>query len=73
MQPPENVAPVVAFLCSDACTFTGQYFLVDGDSLGRFPALAPVMHKKPDTGDWTMDSIGDAIAVLGVAAQKEVY
>ena len=58
---PANVSPVVAYLASDLCTFTGETFLVRGGSIKR---LAPWTTDEGVEKDerWTVDAIADAMS-----------
>ena len=56
--PPSQVAPAVAFLGSEACTFTGEVWSVGGGSVSRFfTGLTPGWFKHPDRGPITVDEV----------------
>jgi len=40
-QGPEHVAAVAAYLCTEACGFSGQTLFVQAGAVGPFPAMAP--------------------------------
>jgi NAD(P)-dependent dehydrogenase (short-subunit alcohol dehydrogenase family) len=56
--PPSQVAPAVAFLGSEACTFTGEVWSVGGGSVSRFfTGLTPGWFKHPDRGPISVDEV----------------
>jgi NAD(P)-dependent dehydrogenase (short-subunit alcohol dehydrogenase family) len=55
---PSQVSPAVAFLGSEACTFTGEVWSVGGGSVSRFfTGLTPGWFKHPSHGQVTVDEV----------------
>jgi NAD(P)-dependent dehydrogenase (short-subunit alcohol dehydrogenase family) len=66
---PANIAPFVAYLLGDDCTFTGQVFAVGG---GRVHRVAPWTLDAgwllKNDGRWTLDGLRQAVEAAGVPA-----
>ena len=57
---PDAVAPAVAYLCSEACEFTGEIWSVGGGSVSRiFVGLCDGWFKHPDEGIPTIEEIAE--------------
>jgi NAD(P)-dependent dehydrogenase (short-subunit alcohol dehydrogenase family) len=66
---PENVAPLVAFLCSDASShISGKVFGVQGDSIEIFQPYTSVAEVKNDGRRWDPEDIPGRIDELFTAA-----
>jgi NAD(P)-dependent dehydrogenase (short-subunit alcohol dehydrogenase family) len=57
---PANVSPLVAYLCSSRCAFTGETFFVQGGVVKRVQswAMAETV-ERPER--WTVDELADAL------------
>jgi NAD(P)-dependent dehydrogenase (short-subunit alcohol dehydrogenase family) len=63
---PANVSPFVAYLLSDACTFSGQVFIVGGGLVQRAaPWTLDAGWKLEQGSRWTLDGLEKAIDALG--------
>ncbi len=64
---PANVSPLVAYLATEDCTFTGQTYFVQGGTVQRF---APwTMSEKIEKNDrWTVAELKDQMGALDVPA-----
>ena len=57
---PANVSPLVAYLSSDRCRFTGQTFSVYGSSVHMYCPWSTI-HRVSTTGRWAVDELGEAM------------
>ena len=63
MWDPANVSPLVAYLASAECAFTGETFFVQGGSVTRVNSW--VMGDKVEQNDrWTVAGLVEALAPL---------
>ena len=60
---PANISPLVAYLASDACVFSGETFLVQGGSVTMVDSWARGAGVERDS-KWTVTELGDALAPL---------
>ena len=60
---PANISPLVAYLASAACAFTGETFLVQGGSVTFVESWARGAHVERDSM-WTVDELAEALAPL---------
>jgi NAD(P)-dependent dehydrogenase (short-subunit alcohol dehydrogenase family) len=59
---PENVSPVVVFLASPACQFTGRVFGIIGDTLTVFEGWSATRHFVNGEKAWTTDGLAAVLA-----------
>lgn len=72
-QEPEDVAVMVAFLCTEeAGTINGQYFFVQGGSVGLFQPLTVTKTAFKD-GRWTPDELAQVIPKFEIPELRELY
>jgi len=60
---PANISPLVAYLASADCAFTGETFLVQGGSVTMVESWARGAHVERDS-KWTVGELTDALAPL---------
>ena len=60
---PANISPLVAYLASTACEFTGECFLVQGGSVTMVESWLRGAHVERDS-KWTVDELAGALAPL---------
>ena len=60
---PANISPLVAYLASADCVFTGETFLVQGGSVTMVESWARGAHVERDS-KWTVSELADALAPL---------
>ena len=61
---PANISPLVVYLASAACDFTGETFFVQGGTVTRVESWA--MSQSVEQNDrWTVDELATAMATLG--------
>jgi hypothetical protein len=58
----EHVAPLVLYLASAACRFTGRVFGIEGDDLYLFDGWSAEQHFNNGARPWTVASLADALA-----------
>lgn len=62
---PANVSPMVAYLCSDECDFTGQTYLVSGGLIQKFvPWSLSETERLERESKWTPSEIAEALKNL---------
>jgi hypothetical protein len=64
---PANVSPLVAYLASADCAFTGETFFVQGGAVTKFEswALGP---KVEQSDRWTVNGLAEALGGLAATA-----
>jgi NAD(P)-dependent dehydrogenase (short-subunit alcohol dehydrogenase family) len=72
MQEPEDVAPIAAFLASEAVDFAGQVFFPQS---GAVSVLQPLefREKLKKNGRWTAQELADSVRKLEIAPLAEIY
>ncbi len=59
---PEHVAPLVVYLASPRCRFTGRVFGIEGDDLFLFTGWSAEHHFSNDRRTWSADALEAALA-----------
>ncbi len=59
---PEHVAPLVVYLASPHCRFTGRVFGIEGDDLYLFDGWSAERHFNNQQRRWSVDSLDAALA-----------
>jgi NAD(P)-dependent dehydrogenase (short-subunit alcohol dehydrogenase family) len=59
---PEHVSPLVVYLASDSCRFTGRVFGIEGDDLFVFEGWSAEHHLSNAGRPWSVESLGDVLA-----------
>jgi NAD(P)-dependent dehydrogenase (short-subunit alcohol dehydrogenase family) len=60
---PENISPLVAYLASEACPFSGQAFSVYGGSVGIYAGWS-IAEEVTTEGRWEVDQLAKAMDAL---------
>lgn len=63
---PENVSPLVTYLASPQCRFTGRVFGVEGDDLFLFDGFSANGHYNNRQTQWTAERIAGALEAVDV-------
>lgn len=71
-QEPEDVAVLIAFLCTDAATVTGATFLAQHGAVGLFPTFATTKTLVKG-GRWTVDELAAGMPRLEVPPLPVLY
>jgi NAD(P)-dependent dehydrogenase (short-subunit alcohol dehydrogenase family) len=58
---PEHVSPLVTYLASPCCRFTGRVFGTEGDDIYLFDGFSANQHFNNAQKHWTVESIEDAL------------
>lgn len=67
---PANVAPLVVYLCSDRCRFTGRVFAAEGDDVYLFDGWS-AEHCANNRGQpWSVDSLTDVLSQWPVQEER---
>ncbi len=61
---PEHVAPLVVYLASERCRFTGRVFGIEGDDLFLFEGWSAEHHLNNDGETWSVDRLETRLADL---------
>jgi NAD(P)-dependent dehydrogenase (short-subunit alcohol dehydrogenase family) len=59
---PEHVSPLVVYLASDSCRFTGRVFGIEGDDLFVFEGWSAEHHFNNARQPWSVESLGEVLA-----------
>jgi NAD(P)-dependent dehydrogenase (short-subunit alcohol dehydrogenase family) len=59
---PEHVSPLVVYLASDRCRFTGRVFGIEGDDLYVFEGWSAEHHFNNGARQWSVDRLEQALA-----------
>ncbi|MBI3744035.1 MAG: SDR family NAD(P)-dependent oxidoreductase [Chloroflexi bacterium] len=71
-QDPLDVAAVISFLSTEACNITGQYFFVQGGSLGLFQPLT-VTKTAFKEGRWTAEELARVVPKFDIQPLRDLY
>ena len=63
---PENVSPLIAYLASPGCRFTGRVFGIEGDDIFLFDGFSANGHFNNGQKQWTLDGITRALEAVDV-------
>jgi hypothetical protein len=73
LQPPENIAALIASLCHDAAgRFNGEIFYLEKDRVGLFEPLA-VTQDAAAPGQWSIDAFSRAIETFAPHSLGVIY
>lgn len=66
---PANISPLVAYLSSSACAFTGETFFVQGGVVKRVESWA-MAETVEQNGTWSVDDLAQALAPMAAARKN---
>ena len=61
---PEHIAPLVVYLASERCRFTGRVFGIEGDDLYLFDGWSAEQHFNNRARPWSLDDLDNALAAV---------
>ena len=61
---PEHVSPLVVYLASDQCRFTGRVFGIEGDDLFLFEGWSAEHHFQNGRSQWSVESLQTVLAEI---------
>lgn len=59
---PEHVSPLVIYLASPGCRFTGRVFGIEGDDIYLFDGFSANQHFNNGQKPWTIETLGEALS-----------
>lgn len=69
---PEQVAPLVVYLASEACHFTGRIFAMEGPDLAIYtPWSVERQYSRP--GGWSAEAVAEALADHPQQAEHQAF
>ncbi|MGA1753532.1 MAG: SDR family NAD(P)-dependent oxidoreductase [Pontimonas sp.] len=69
---PGHVSPLVVYLASESCAFTGRVFAIEGPDLAMYRANSVEAHWTND-GGWTPESLEEVLAVHPQRSDVEAF
>ena len=69
---PEHVAPLVVYLASSLCRFTGRVFAIEGPDVAVYSAVGVAQHWSTN-GAWSVDALADVLADADEQSQQQAF
>ena len=69
---PEHVTPLVVYLASSLCRFTGRVFAMEGPDVAIYQPFGVAQHWST-TGVWSVESLADALADADEQSQQQAF
>jgi NAD(P)-dependent dehydrogenase (short-subunit alcohol dehydrogenase family) len=69
---PEHVAPLVVYLASSLCRFTGRVFAIEGPDVAVYSAVGVAQHWST-TDAWSVEALADALADADEQSQQQAF
>ena len=69
---PEHVAPLMVYLASSLCRFTGRVFAIEGPDVAVYSAVGVAQHWSTN-GAWSVDALADVLADADEQSQQQAF
>ena len=69
---PEHVAPLVVYLASSLCRFTGRVFAIEGPDVAVYSAVGVAQHWTT-TDAWSVEALADALVDADEQSQQQAF
>jgi NAD(P)-dependent dehydrogenase (short-subunit alcohol dehydrogenase family) len=69
---PEHVAPVVAYLLSESCRFTGRVFAIEGPDLAIYHPFGVQQHWSSECG-WSVAQLIDVLSTVDQSVELDAF
>jgi len=70
--PPEHLAPLVVYLASSLCRFTGRVFAIEGPDVAVYSAVGVAQHWST-TDAWSVEALADVLANADEQSQQQAF
>jgi NAD(P)-dependent dehydrogenase (short-subunit alcohol dehydrogenase family) len=73
MQEPAHVAAVTAYLCSEQCTLSGRYILVEQQAISLLAPISAEWRAAIGSDEWELGRMAEAMASTSTRSSQSVY